>query len=87
MKIGILAAMPEEIDLLNSQLAPLAVKNIGNRTYYHGHLFDMPQIDTTLVFSRWGKVAAAAATATLMKSIKYPSQLSARFLIVQIILR
>ncbi len=62
-KIGIMGAMPEEIngiiDLLNSRKH----ETIGMRDYFSGKVND---IETTVVFSRWGKVAAAATAATLI---------------------
>jgi adenosylhomocysteine nucleosidase len=55
--------MREEIDGLVAEMAPAAeVYNAGMRTYHQGRLWGRP---TALVFSGWGKVAAAT-TATYL---------------------
>ncbi len=63
MKIGIVGAMMEEIALLKEEMKEVSVKKIGDREYYTGKLYG---IDTTLVFSRWGKVASASTATTLI---------------------
>ena len=64
MPIGIMAAMQEEIDTLLKELpAGSEVVNEGRRTYHSGHLWGTPVI---MVFSRWGKVAAATTATDLI---------------------
>lgn len=61
--IGIMGAMPEEIEGVARLLTDRQEITTGNRTYYTGCLNG---IQTVVVFSRWGKVAAAATAATLI---------------------
>jgi len=63
MRIGILGAMPEEIDLLAVELRKEEETTIGRRQYLAGKLFDQ---DAVIVFSRWGKVASASTVTTLI---------------------
>src|SRR5215471_2715042 len=64
MSIGIMAAMQEEIDTLLKELpTDSAVVNEGQRTYQSGHLWGTPVV---IVFSRWGKVAAATTAMHLI---------------------
>ena len=64
MSIGIMAAMQEEIDtLLNELSADSEVVEGGRRTYYSGSLWGKPVV---MVFSRWGKVAAATTAMHLI---------------------
>ena len=64
MPIGIMAAMQEEIDTLLKELpAGSEVVNEGLRTYHSGHLWGTPVV---MVFSRWGKVAAATTATDLI---------------------
>jgi adenosylhomocysteine nucleosidase len=63
MRIGILGAMPEEIDGLWQALENGTHESIGNRTFHCGVL---QGIEVVLVFSRWGKVAAASTVSTLL---------------------
>lgn len=64
MPIGIMAAMQEEIDTLLKELsAGSEVVNEGRRTYHSGHLWGAPVV---IVFSRWGKVAAATTATDLI---------------------
>ena len=67
MKIGIVGAMPQEIDLLAADLVNDRVESIGQRQYYSGALYGK---ETVLVFSRWGKVAAASTVTTLIDRFK-----------------
>src|SRR5262245_431400 len=64
MTIGIMSAMREEIQSLVAELgaADQAIHS-GMRTYHRGRLWGQPVV---LVFSRWGKVAAAATAAHLI---------------------
>jgi len=63
MYIGIISAMPEEIEAIQIllQIEKKMVK--GMRTYYQGKLFNKKVI---LVFSRWGKVASATTATQLI---------------------
>jgi len=59
-----MAAMQEEIDRLLKELAAGSeVVNDGRRTYHSGHLWGTPVV---IVFSRWGKVAAATTATDLI---------------------
>ena len=61
-KIGVLGAMQQEIALLLQNMENVRERNLGEgkgaRTYWHGFLYGK---DSTLVFSRWGKVASASS--------------------------
>jgi adenosylhomocysteine nucleosidase len=61
--IGIMGAMPEEIDGVKAMLNNCREFTMGRRTYFRGTL---QGIDTVVVFSRWGKVAAATTVSTLI---------------------
>jgi adenosylhomocysteine nucleosidase len=61
--IGIMGAMPEEIDGVVALLANPVASSMGKRTYFTGQING---IDTVVVFSRWGKVAAATTVTTLI---------------------
>jgi adenosylhomocysteine nucleosidase len=61
--IGIMGAMPEEIDGVKALLSNCRELTMGRRTYFRGTL---QGIDTVVVFSRWGKVAAATTVSTLI---------------------
>jgi adenosylhomocysteine nucleosidase len=63
LKIGIMGAMPEEIEGILGLINLEEEKQIGNRTYYSGRLNDTSVV---LVFSRWGKVAASSTVSTLI---------------------
>ena len=65
MKIGIMGAMTEEVALIQKDMQADATKSIGGRDYYTGELFG---IDTTVVFSRWGKVASSSTASTLINT-------------------
>ena len=62
MLLGIMGAMPEEMDKIISAIENKEIVERGGRIYYRGELFGQ---DVVAVFSRWGKVAAAT-TATNM---------------------
>ncbi|CAN5861820.1 5'-methylthioadenosine/adenosylhomocysteine nucleosidase [soil metagenome] len=62
-KIGIMGAMPEEIDGVVQLLENKQETSLGRRIYYTGSIYG---IDTVVVFSRWGKVAAAATATSLI---------------------
>ncbi|AWH85924.1 5'-methylthioadenosine/adenosylhomocysteine nucleosidase [Flavobacterium album] len=65
--IGIMGAMPEEIDGVISLLENPQRAIIGMRSYTSGTING---IRTVVVFSRWGKVAASATAATLIHIYK-----------------
>lgn len=62
-RIGILGAMPEEINGILSLLVNKEEVVKGMRTYYIGKLNN---IDVVVVFSRWGKVASATTVTHLI---------------------
>lgn len=61
--IGIMGAMPEEIAGVIALLDNPKPETIGMRTYTSGTISG---IKTVVVFSRWGKVAAAATVSALI---------------------
>lgn len=61
--IGIMGAMPEEINSITELLSEKQEVELGGRKYYVGLLNN---IKTIVVFSRWGKVAAATTVTTLI---------------------
>ena len=63
MNIGIISAMPEEIQAIKHLLKIDNKVVKGMRTYYQGRLFNKKVI---LVFSRWGKVASATTVTQLI---------------------
>jgi len=63
MKIGLMGAMPEEIDSLREMMVEPVLVQHGSRQYYSGK---MNGFDVVLVFSRWGKVAAASCVTALI---------------------
>ncbi len=65
--IGIISAMQEEIQTLLENLKNTTTTTKGKRTYYKGLLFNKPVV---LVFSRWGKVAAATTTTQLINDFE-----------------
>ena len=65
--IGIMSAMPEE---LNALLEIMQVENeivLGNKTFFKGKLYNR---EVVLVFSKWGKVAAATTTVQLINTFQ-----------------
>ncbi len=64
MITGIMGAMPEEINVLLEQMQHQEATVVGQRSYHFGRLFGQ---DVVLVFSRWGKVAAATTATTLIE--------------------
>lgn len=58
-----MGAMPEEIEGVVRLLSNCQTFTLGKRTYYSGHINGTA---TVVVFSRWGKVAAAATVSTLI---------------------
>jgi adenosylhomocysteine nucleosidase len=63
MKIGILGAVLDEVRTLKHKMVVANTTTIANREYHTGNLHG---IDTTLVFSRWGKVAASSTVTSLI---------------------
>lgn len=64
MSIGIMSAMPEENDRIVAEIeGPKRETKWGNRLYHQGYLWGLPCV---VVFSRWGKVAAATTTTHLI---------------------
>ncbi len=61
--IGIMGAMPEEIAGVLELMTDVTEHNIGMRTYHKGKINNT---NVVLVFSRWGKVAAASTVTTLI---------------------
>jgi adenosylhomocysteine nucleosidase len=64
MRIGVIGAMLEEIELVKQEMKIEKVEEIGKRSYYIGELYGK---DAVLVFSRYGKVAAASTVTTLIE--------------------
>jgi nucleoside phosphorylase len=62
MKIGIMGAMTEEISGIVEQIKTSGVTRVGSRDFIEG---TWRGLDVVVVFSRWGKVAAAV-TATIL---------------------
>ncbi len=67
MKIGVMGAMTEEVSKIQENLRIINESNIADRHYYSGELYG---VDSTLVFSRWGKVAASSTATTLITRFK-----------------
>ncbi|HEY0840743.1 MAG TPA: 5'-methylthioadenosine/adenosylhomocysteine nucleosidase [Vulgatibacter sp.] len=64
MRIGIMGAMTEEIAGLVEAMGPRREQvEVGRRTYHVGELFGH---EVVVVFSRWGKVAAAMTATELL---------------------
>ncbi|MCF6212455.1 MAG: 5'-methylthioadenosine/adenosylhomocysteine nucleosidase [Flavobacteriaceae bacterium] len=65
MSLGIMSAMPEEINSVLNAMTSVSSAVHGNRTFYKGLLYKKPVV---LVFSNWGKVAAATTATQLIQS-------------------
>jgi len=63
MLLGIMGAMPEEMDKLIAAINNKEIIERGSRIYYRGDLFGQ---EVVAVFSRWGKVAAATTVTTMI---------------------
>lgn len=64
MRLGIIAALYEEIAELLEQMGPqMEKRTIGMRTFYHGHVAGQ---DCVVVLARVGKVAVSATCMTLI---------------------
>ena len=63
--IAIIGAMEEEIALIVASLSDVSTRELGGRRF---HLGTFHGVKTIAVFSRWGKVAAAATVTQLLAS-------------------
>jgi adenosylhomocysteine nucleosidase len=63
MLLGIMGAMPEEMDKIIATISNKEIVERGSRIYYRGELFGQ---EVVAVFSRWGKVAAATTVTNLI---------------------
>lgn len=63
MKIGLMGAMLEEVAGIRPQIQNAQTREIGGRSYITGI---WNGVEIVLVFSRWGKVAAASTATTLL---------------------
>ncbi|MFM2195113.1 MAG: hypothetical protein RL092_713 [Bacteroidota bacterium] len=63
IRLGIMGAMPEEIEGLLPQIENAETTELGLRSYITGRI---NSTEVVVVFSRWGKVAAASTAATLI---------------------
>ena len=66
MTIAIMSAMAEENAALINQLTGAVTTKVGGRTYHQGELWGHSVV---LVFSHWGKVAAASTTTYLIAGL------------------
>lgn len=67
MLLGIMGAMPEEMDKIIAAIKNPQKIERGSRVYYRGELFGQ---EVVAVFSRWGKVAAATTATHLILEFK-----------------
>ncbi|MBP6635022.1 MAG: 5'-methylthioadenosine/adenosylhomocysteine nucleosidase [Paludibacter sp.] len=67
MLLGIMGAMPEEMNKIISAISNKEIIERGSRIYYKGILFGQ---EVVAVFSRWGKVAAATTVTHLILEFK-----------------
>src|SRR6266702_6190074 len=65
--LAIVSAMPEEIAGVLQALTDVRIQEFGRRQFHNGSLLG---VEVVVVFSRWGKVAAAATVTQLLSS--YP---------------
>lgn len=63
MLLGIMGAMPEEMDKIIATIQNKEIVERGSRIYYRGQLYGQ---DVVAVFSRWGKVAAATTVTNMI---------------------
>lgn len=67
MRIGIMGAMPEETEEIQHLLkGEIKTTRLGQREYHEGLLGGNEEWEGVVVFSRWGKVAAATTATTLI---------------------
>lgn len=67
MALGIISAMPEEVQSLIDIVKEISVTVKGMRSYYHGYI---NKKEVVIVFSRWGKVASAITTTQLINDFE-----------------
>jgi len=67
MLLGIMGAMPEEMDKLIAAITNKVIVESGSRIYYRGELEGQ---EVVVVFSRWGKVASATTATNLILDFK-----------------
>jgi len=65
--LGIISAMPKEIDCVLNVMKLTTTFTFGNRKFYKGLLFKKPVVIT---FSNWGKVASATTVTQMINSFK-----------------
>ena len=65
LMLAIISAMPDEIAAIVQSLTEVNSQTLGRRQYHAGNFEDTPVV---VVFSGWGKVAAAATTTQLIAS-------------------
>jgi adenosylhomocysteine nucleosidase len=63
-RLGIIGAMPQEIDLITADLETEHIERIAGRSY---HVGTFAGSESVVVFSRWGKVAAAMTATVLIE--------------------
>jgi adenosylhomocysteine nucleosidase len=63
--LAMISAMPDEIAAIVASLTDASTQTLGSRQYHAGNFQDTPVV---VVFSGWGKVAAAATTTQLIAS-------------------
>lgn len=67
MLLGIMGAMPEEMDKIIAAINNTEIVESGSRVYYRGDLYGQQVV---AVFSRWGKVAAATTATNMILRFK-----------------
>jgi len=67
MLLGLMGAMPEEMDKIIGAITNKEIIECGSRLYYKGQLYGQ---DVVAVFSRWGKVAAATTATNMILEFK-----------------
>ena len=67
MLLGIMGAMPEEMDKIINAITDKKIYESGSRVYYRGDLYGQ---EVVAVFSRWGKVAAATSATNMILDFK-----------------
>jgi len=70
MLLGIMGAMPEEMDKIIAAIENKEIVERGSRLYYRGTLYGQ---EVVAVFSRWGKVAAATTATNMILEFKVDS--------------
>jgi adenosylhomocysteine nucleosidase len=62
-RVGVMGAMPEEINGIVDLISSVSMHTMGGRTYYTGRI---DETEVVVAFSRWGKVAAASTALTMI---------------------